>query len=243
MRQTDDLFRKKENENISKVHQSLTLELQKSLERRVMSVTTDISLATLEVFDAAALVTLNCGSFSEGSVKLNATDGMYESYGVKECKSVLVTASNKTHIKQSGMDFDPRWLHGLRHRYMACIKEVCPEWFILEGEDNSRLHPQDSELVRFLVMSSDCLDALFQFKFASRKIFDVRKMSTLLINRFTPMKKFVALLKPTSCAITDVVLSKGGPEEIAESYYSAMRAQQQSGGQSNETLARQTKLS
>ena len=116
----------------------MALELQKSLqERRVMSVTTDISLATLEVFDAATLVTLNCGSFSEESVKLNAKDGMYESYGVKECKSVLVTASNTAHIKQSGMDFDPR----LAHRYMASIKEVCPEWFMLQGEDNSRLHP------------------------------------------------------------------------------------------------------
>ena len=48
---------------------------------------------------------------------------------------------------------------------------------------------------------------------------------------------------PPSCATIDIVLSKGGPKAIAESYYSAMRAQQQSGGQSNETLARQTKLS
>ena len=71
--------KERENEDISKDHQSLALELQKSLETRVMSVTTDISLETLEVFDAAALVTLHCGSFSEGSVKLNATNGMYES--------------------------------------------------------------------------------------------------------------------------------------------------------------------
>ena len=40
------------NEEICKDHQ--TLELQKPLEARVTSVTTDISLPTLEVFDAAA---------------------------------------------------------------------------------------------------------------------------------------------------------------------------------------------
>ena len=98
----------------------MALELQKSLDARVTSVTTDILLATLEVFDAASLVTLHCGSFSEGSVELNATDGMYESYGVEECKSVLVTSSKMGHIEQSAMDFDPR----LAHRYMGCIKEA-----------------------------------------------------------------------------------------------------------------------
>ncbi len=35
----------------------------------------------------------------------------------------------------------------------------------------------------------------------------------------------------------------GGPEAIAESYYSTMRAQQKSGGQSDENLGRRTKLS
>ena len=38
------------------------------------------------------------------------------------------------------------------------------------------------------------------------------------------------------------MLSKGGPEAIAESYYSTMRAQQKSGGQSDENLGRRTKL-
>lgn len=37
-------------------------------------------------------------------------------------------------------------------------------------------------------------------------------------------------------------MAKGGPEAIAESFYSAMRSQQQSGGQLNETLARRTKV-
>ena len=50
--------------------------------------------------------------------------------------------------------------------------------------------------------------------------------------------------KPTSfeSVKTDIVLSKGGPEAIAKSFYNSMRAQQQSGGQSNENLARRTKL-
>lgn len=45
------------------------------------------------------------------------------------------------------------------------------------------------------------------------------------------------------CAMLDIALAKGGPEAIAESYYSCMRSQQQDGGQSNETLSVRTKLS
>ena len=45
-----------------------------------------------------------------------------------------------------------------------------------------------------------------------------------------------------SCIIIDVALAKGGPEAIAESFYAAMRYQQQSGGQENDTLVTRSKL-
>ncbi len=114
------------------------------------------------------------GFFSEGSVKLIALDGMYESYGVEECKAVLATASKMLHIKQSGMDFDPR----LAHRYMSRIKEavmagiwtlLCHEWFMLQGEDSIPLHRQDFKIILFESINSDCLNALFKMKFANGK--------------------------------------------------------------------------
>ena len=45
------------------------------------------------------------------------------------------------------------------------------------------------------------------------------------------------------CILIDIALSKGGPEAIAESFYATMRAQQQVGGQYNDTLITRTKLS
>ncbi len=57
------VWKEREIEEICKDHQSLALELEKSLNKRVMSVTLDSSLSILEVFDAAALVTLHCGFF------------------------------------------------------------------------------------------------------------------------------------------------------------------------------------
>ena len=59
---------------------------------------------------------------------------------------------------------------------------------------------------------------------------------------FYSQEEVYSIAKAPSCVMVDVVLAKGGPEAIAESYYSAMRAQQQSGGQANDTLARRTKL-
>ncbi len=57
------VWKDREIEEICKDHQSLALELEKSLNKRVMSVTSDSSLSILEVFDAAALVILRCGVF------------------------------------------------------------------------------------------------------------------------------------------------------------------------------------
>ena len=114
---------------------------------------------------------------------------------------------------------------------------------MLQGEENSPLHPQDSKLVLFEVVSSKCIDALFKMKFANGKEFDVCLNEQNVYKSFYAIEEIYSIAKPPSCAIIDIVLSKGEPEAIAESYYSAMRAQQQSGGQSNETLARQTKLS
>ena len=80
-------------------------------------------------------------------------------------------------------------------------------------------------------------------KFDNGKTFDVRLNEQNVYKSFYVNEEIYSIAKPPSCAIIDIVLSKGGPEAIAESYYSAMRAQQQSGWQSNETLARRTKLS
>ena len=78
-----------------------------ALDRRVKSVVSDNSLSVLQVFDAAALVSLHCGSSSDGVVKLVVQDREYETYGVEACEAVLKVASKMEHIQKSGMDFDP----------------------------------------------------------------------------------------------------------------------------------------
>lgn len=228
-------------------HKRLASDILTSLDTRVNSVVSDHSLAVLQVFDAAALVRLHCGSSSDGTVKLAVSDGDYDAYGVKECEAVLAVASKMPHIRESGMDFD----HKLAHRYIRRIKEaviagvwnaLCPEWFVLHDKHATPIQSQDSDLVLFESVTSDTLDAFFRMKFANGKEFNVRLHEQNVYRSFYSKEEIYDIAKPPSCAIIDIVLAKGGPEAIAESYYSAMRAQQQSGGQENETLARRTKL-
>lgn len=165
---------------------------------------------------------------------------------MKECDAILTVASKMAHIRKSGMDFDPR----LASRYMSRIKEaillgvwnlLCPEWFILQDK-NTPLQSQDAKLVLFEAITSETLDTFFRMKFADGKDFNVRLHEQNVYRSFYCKEEIYGIAKPPSCAIIDIVLAKGGPEAIAESFYSAMRAQQQSGGQANETLARRTKL-
>lgn len=178
-------------------------------------------------------------------IRLWLPDGEYDNFGVEQCRRVLETVSNMLHIQQSGMNFDPR----LAHRYMNLIKEaimagiwkgLCPKWFMLEN--NAPLKAQDDKLVSFLHVVCEEMDSFFHMKFENGQEHNVRLHEQNVYGSFYSNPEIYSIAKPPSCALLDIVLAKGGPEAITESFYSAMRAQQQSGGQLNETLARRTKL-
>eukprot|EP00794_Sanderia_malayensis_P016431 gene16431-18067_t len=78
--------------------------------------------------------------------------------------------------------------------------------------------------------------------FSNGKVLKVRLHEQRLYQLLYCSKEICHIAKKPSCALLDILLAKGGPEAIAESFYSSMRAQQHSGSQSNETLGRRTKL-
>ena len=115
---------------------------------------------------------------------------------------------------------------------------------MVQGTDEplKPLKPLDASLVLFEPVPSNTLDAVFKMKFASGKEYNVRLHEQNVFSSFYFQEDIYSIAQPASCAVLDIVLAKGGPEANAERYYSCMRAQQQSGGQSNETLSRRTKL-
>ena len=238
-------WKMREPHDVKRDRETLALDLLSSLDRRVAAVVRDGAFSVLEVFDAARLVNLHCGSLFGDDVKLVVSEGDYDIYSENECRQVLETSVNLPHIEESGINFDPR----LAHRYMNSIKEAvmlgvwkspCVEWFILE--DNVPLNIGNSNLVSFLSVPSNDLDSLFHMKFDDGKEYNVGLHEQNFYASFYSNPEIYSIAKAPSCALLDIVLAKGGPEAIAESFYNSMRAQQQSGGQANDNLARRTKI-
>ncbi len=238
----------REEEEITDDQITFAEDLMLSIGTRIQSAISDEFLAVLEVFDAQALVNLHCGKKVK-DVQLEISDGDYDSYGVEECKKIMMSVSRMKHIQESGMDFDQR----LAHRYMNALKEsifagiwknLCPEWFL--DEKNVPLKQADLTLVEFESIESNLstpFDATFKMVFNDGTSKIVRLHEQSVYRSFYKNKDIYSIAKPPACTLLDIVLAKGGPEAIAESYYSTMRSQQQPGGQANETLARRTKLS
>ena len=232
----------REDEEVRDDHVRLAKDLVESVENRMNETLSSKHLKTLEVFDTAALVSLHCGSRDNKLM----SDGDYEEYGVSECRVVLEAMCQHRHIQNSGMDFDPK----LAHRYILKIKDAvgagiwgghCKNWF--RDKTNEPLE-NDSQIKRF-----DKDDSEFSFEAAFWLEFDDGKSGRFQLHEQSvyaslyAQKEVYTLAGPQGCTIIDYVLSKGGPEAIAESYYSTMRSQQQSGGQQNDTLEKRTKLS
>ena len=239
-------WKAREEFDIKADRERLARDLADALDRRVNSVVNDQAISQLAVFDAANLVKLHCGVASEGSVKFFLPDGEIEEYGVEECKHILKIASKMSHIQSAGVNFDPR----MAHTYMALIKKaimqgiwkiICPEWFAAVS-DKEVLNKDGADLTEFRYEESTGLDLYFTMVFSNGKVQKVRLQEQQVYQSFYSKKDIYDIAKPPSCALLDIVLAKGGPEAIAESFYNSMRNQQQSGGQLNEALARRTKV-
>ena len=107
-------------------------------------------------------------------------------------------------------------------------KPIENDWHI------NSFHKDDSEF---------SFEAIFILEFSNGKSGRYHLHEQSVYASFYAQKEVYTFAGPQTCSIIDFVLSKGGPEAIAESYYSTMRSQQQAGGQCNETLERRTKLS
>ena len=105
---------------------------------------------------------------------------------------------------------------------------------MVQGTDEP-LKPQDASVVLLELSSSNILGAVFKMKFVSGKEYNVCYTEQNVFSSCYSQEDICSIAQQ-SFAIPDIVLAKGGPEAIAESYYSCMRVQQQSECQSNETF-------
>ena len=236
----------REEDEIKEDRERFARDLAEALDKRISTVVNPAVVSHLEVFDAANLVMLHCSEVKDGSLKYVLPEGEVEEYGVESCKRVLKVASEMSHIQSAGINFDHRMAHTYMSRIKKAVKQgiwngTCPEWF--ESQEASMPPTKEgADLVGFHSVNTTELDSVFTMLFANGNVHRVRLNEHRFYESFYSRKEIYEVAEPAACALLDIVLAKGGPEAIAESFYSAMRSQQQSGGQLNETLARRTKV-
>ena len=222
-------------------------DLMNALKKRISSVTSHETISTLQVFDAASLVTLFCGTAVEKKITFFLPEGELEQYGVDKCKRVMKEASIRAHVQASGMNFD----HRMAHSYMSLLKKaimkgvwsgICPEWFKATDDKGAKVFLDGVSLVEFRELKSTELDCFFLMRFSDGKAHKVKLCEKQVLESFYSKNYLYDIAKPPTCALLNIVLAKGGPEATAESFYSAMPYQQLAGGQSNDTLVRRTKV-
>lgn len=204
----------------------------------------------------------------DDEIQMIEDGGLLEEFGCDGIKEFVRYLASLDHLQE--LKYDARMSNVLYRKLKTVIcDEIWStssynnlEWFVLDDDDGttSLLDHMNSEnlkykslkLNKFSVLGLDklqyfSLHELFRMEFLSPELalhtFTVRlnegAVYRSLLNPSDPVCK---KLGPKICCILDVALAKGGPEAIAETFYSVMGAQLQSGGQANETLALRTKI-
>ena len=242
------IWTERDEEEVHADHIRFVGDLLDSIDARVQNVTASDHLNVLEVFDAVNLVVLQCGARKTGSIVREKSNGHIEDYGVCEAKKLLKVISKMKEVRENDLNFDSR----MAHRYMMGIKEavyagvwdgLCPNWFV-DIKTNKSVPVTDFEtLLELTVKSLDMYEPQFILVFDGGNSVTCRLHDQSVYAAFYGNEAIYEKAGPHSCIIIDVILAKGGPEAIAESFYATMRSQQQGGGQHNDTLVTRAKLS
>ena len=73
------------NKDITKDREAFVKDLKSALERRLLNIQKDETLAVLEIFDVQTLVILQCGEVLAGKIHCDIPEGKIEDYGIREC--------------------------------------------------------------------------------------------------------------------------------------------------------------
>ena len=149
-----------------------------------------------------------------------------------------------SHVQSAGVNFDQRMARAYMARMKKAVKQRMERHMSRMVRESRRIKIADKRCRTCWISTVDSteLDFIFTMLFSNGQVHRVRLNEHRFYQSFYSRKEVYEVAEPPACALLDIVLAKGGPEAIAESYYNLMRSQQQSGGQSNETLARRTKV-
>ena len=88
----------RESEDITKDRETFAKDVKNVLDRRLPNVQKDETLVILEIFDAQALVKLQCGEVPAGKIHCDIPEGKKEDYSIRECEQLISVIAEMKHI-------------------------------------------------------------------------------------------------------------------------------------------------
>lgn len=238
-------------------------DLTNAIESRLDS---SVNAASSSFFDIVEILKLLCGKrLPDGRVKLQ--EGDLEEYGVEEFREYFKEVCSLEHIKELEDErFDARlyasvlrsfkqalrvlvWDHELKHVLISCFRVVKNQ-----REDNNDRDSSPScldgggELLQMDVAEQPehifLTQCDFILQFAGKEPVKAQLLEEEVIKALYCNELLYAESAAGKVAMTafDIGLAMGGPEAIAESFYSVMDTQRQHGGQNHGTLEERTLL-
>jgi hypothetical protein len=199
----------REQHEIKEDHRRFAKDLKDSLEKRVTSILHSEMMSNLEVFDAANLVKLHCGTAEDGKITFFLPEGEIEEYGVEECKEVMKVASKLSHIQASGLNFDTR----MAHAYMGLLKKavlegvwngICPDWFDVTDVEVGTPFIDGVSLLEIRAEESTNLESIFVMRFSNGMVRNVRLSEKCVYKSFYSNKVLYDIAQPPSCALLSI---------------------------------------
>lgn len=187
-------------------------------------------------------------------VNANHGEGGLQEYGHDEFKQFFTYVCSLEHVKlldieNEQVDFHPT-LSGVVHRRLKQALKIfvwgnkndcLSAWFDIRDPDKpgmldtfQKMDDGTKGSAKFKLQNS------YSFTFSdgnNQRTIEATLNEEVLYKSIYTDETLYTAIGEECCVAIDVSLAKGGPEAIAESYYSVMSSQISAGGQSNETLA------
>ena len=195
-----------------------------------------------------------------GKVELSSGEASLDSYGKVNFDCFFSYVCSVDHVKKlspdlEGVDllFDPAFAHIVLHKIKQAVNlflwknegKYLLKWFSLTSPKPKSYKPlmelsiDDSILLQNENEQANtfCLGNLYSLKFESDKPVHAELNEAAVYKSIYCDEEIHTAMSIEGCVAIDISLAKGGTEAVFESFYSVMKLQQSTGGQSKETLA------
>ena len=196
--------------------------------------------------DLEKIFTLLCGYRQRGKPIINEVQ--LEKFGNEDFKKFVAHVCKLKHVQSAiengRLEMEPGLSHVIYHKMKQGLKyllwekkDVMLKWFLLTTKKKSLTTlatevPSNASVLQSFSLfvpkaKSPMLDVQFIMTFCDdEEEYTIQLNETAIYKSIYSDEEVYSSLGKEVCLLVDIVLAKGGPESVVESYYSVMKSQQ-----------------